>query len=128
MKPALVLLVGCVLLAAAVAGIDSLSDQTQTRPDDVDTSRASSIVFQIRTQAYDGTAAEAAAAQWHVCAGTIGGDLREPGVEQVDDEHFRVTVVPAVGMYGQRRLVGCLNDAAVDRVSSSFVSIDDVAA
>lgn len=128
MKAALVLAAAVVVAAVAVVGVSELSDRTQTRADEVDHSRASTIVFRIRVGAYDGTLAEAAAAQWGVCAGTIGGEVREPGVEQLDDERFRVTVVPAVGKYGERRLVGCLNDAAVDRVMSSFVSMDNVPA
>jgi hypothetical protein len=128
MKPALVVLAITGVLVAAIVGIDQLSDLTQTRADHVDESLASEIVFEIHTQAYDGTVAEAAAAQWQVCAGTIGGEVREPGLEQLDDTSFRVTVLPAVGTNGQRRLVGCLDDAVVDRVISSFVSMEDVPA
>jgi hypothetical protein len=111
-----------------VVGIDQLSDLTQTRPDLVDHSVASVIVFEVRTHAYDGTTAEAADAQWGVCAGTIGGQVRGPGLEQLDESHFRVTVTPAIGPRGQQRLTGCLNDAAVDRVIASFVSIETVPA
>jgi hypothetical protein len=128
MKVVVALAVALAAVVVAVVGIDELSDQTQTRADEVDYSRASTVVFDIRVQSYDGTPAEAAAAQWNVCAGTIGGEVREPGVEQLDEHRFRVTVVPAVGKYGERRLVGCLDDAVVDRVMSSFVSMDNVPA
>ena len=111
-----------------MVGIDELSDLTQTRPDKVDYSLASVIVFEVRTHSYDGTTAEAAAAHWGVCAGTIGGEVKEPGLEQLDDERFRVTVVPAIGPRGQQRLTGCLNDADVDRVVGSFVSVETVPA
>jgi hypothetical protein len=111
-----------------VVGIDELSDLTQTRPDKVDDSLASIIVFEIHTHAYDGTTAEAAAAHWGVCAGTIGGEVRGPGVEPLDDERFRVTVQPAIGPRGQQRLTGCLDDAAVDRVTGSFISHEIVPA
>lgn len=116
--------VGMLLLV----GIDELSDLTQTRPDPVDETRASVVVFEVKTQSYDGTDAEAAAAHWSVCAGTVGGEVQEPGIEQIDDTHFRVTVAPAIGPRGLQRLRGCLDDAAVDRVTGSFVSIADVPA
>ena len=128
MKPALVVVAIAVVLAAVTVGVDQLSDLTQTRADHVDESLASEVVFDIRTQAYDGTIVEAAEAQWAVCAGTIGGEVRDPGLEHIDDQRFRVTVFPAVGTNGERRLIGCLDDAAVDRVLSSFVSIEDIPA
>ena len=56
-------------------GVDELSDLTQTRPDPVDPSRSSIIVFTVDTQAYDGTVAEAAAAQWG-CAPAPSGVRR----------------------------------------------------
>ena len=46
----------------------------------------------------------------------------------IDDTHFRVTVAPAIGPRGLQRLRGCLDDAVVDRVTGSFVSIADVPA
>jgi hypothetical protein len=128
MKLALIVVAIAAVLGATTVGIDQLSDLTQTRADHVDESLASEIVFEVHTQAYDGAVIEAAAAQWQVCAGTIGGEVREPGLEQLDETRFRVTVVPAVGTNGKRRLVGCLDDAVVDRVISSFVSMEDVPA
>jgi hypothetical protein len=82
------LLVLAVAIAALVVpiGIAELSDLTQTRPDPVDDSLSSIVVFDVRTQSYDGTTAEAAAAQWGVCAGTIGGDVPGGHVEQVSSE------------------------------------------
>ena len=128
MKRALLILVVAVAAMLLVGGLDELADLTQTRPDRVDDTRSSVVVFDVRTRAYDGPTVEAAAAQWGVCAGTIGSEVTDPGLEQLDDTHFRVTVNPAVGPRGTQRLRGCLNDAAVDRVLSSVVSIDEIPA
>jgi hypothetical protein len=111
-----------------LVGLDELSDLTQTRADPVDETRASVVVFAIETQSYDGTEAEAAAAQWGVCAGTVGGEVNDQRIEQISGERFRVIVTPAIGPRGEQRLRGCLDDAAVDRVRSSFVSIAEVPA
>jgi hypothetical protein len=128
MKRTLLLVGLAVVGMLLLVGIDELSDLTQTRPDPVDEALASVVVFEVKTQSYDGTDAEAAAAQWGVCAGTVGGETREPGIEQLDDTHFRVTVAPAIGPRGLQRLRGCLDDATVDRVTGSFVSIAEVPA
>jgi hypothetical protein len=128
MKKLLAVLATAVVLVLGTIGVDELSDLTQTRPDPVDPSRSSIVVFTVDTQAYDGTVAEAAAAQWGVCAGTVGGETSASAPDPLADGHFQVTVTPAIGPRGEQRLRGCLNDAAVDRVMSSFVSIANVPA
>jgi hypothetical protein len=134
MRRLLLVMAGAVVAVALPIGISELSDLTQTRADPVDTSRSSIVVFDVRTQSFDGTVAEAATAQWWVCAGTVGGDVPDGRIEQVshDEERaegrYRVVVTPAIGPRGEQRLRGCLDDAAVDRVLSSFVSIEDVPA
>jgi hypothetical protein len=128
MKKLLVVLAAAVVLVLGAIGVDELSDLTQTRPDPVDPSRSSIVVFDVDTQAYDGTVEEAAAAQWGVCAGTVGGESHAPAPDALADGRFQVTVTPAIGPRGEQRLRGCLDDAAVDRVMSSFVSITNVPA
>lgn len=125
----LVAAAGLVVLALlSVPAVDALGDLTQTRPDPVDRSRASVLVFDVRTHAYDGPLDEAAAAVWGVCAGTVGGEVHGRRIDQVAEARFQVLVAPAIGPRGTQRMRGCLNDAVVDRVHSSFVSIDEVAA
>ena len=68
-----------------------------------------------------GEPAAAAVALWAVCAATVPGEVsatptagRRPG---------EVTVAPAIGEHGRRRLVGCLEDVTLDRVVGHVVSV-----
>jgi hypothetical protein len=122
MRRALVILGVSITAVLLVAGLDVLSDLTQTRPDAVDHTIATEVSFEVETQAYDGTEAEAAEAQWAACAGTVGGTTTPSGVELVDGRRFRVIVEPAIGPRGKQRLAGCLTDAVVDRVRTGSVA------
>jgi hypothetical protein len=48
-------------------------------------------------------------------------------VAEVDD-HFSVTVSPAFGENGRKRLTGCIEDATVDRVMGHVVTLSHAAA
>ena len=43
-------------------------------------------------------------------------------------DHFSVTVSPAFGENGRKRLTGCLEDATVDRVMGHVVGLSHAAA
>jgi hypothetical protein len=52
--------------------------------------------------------------------------LADPGVVQVADGRFRLTIEPEVGEHSWRRLQGCLEDATLDRVKGHVVSKTDI--
>jgi hypothetical protein len=128
MKRALVILSVCLTAVLLVVGLDELSDLTQTRPDRVDDTIATVVEIEVQAQNYDGPLLEAARAQWAACEGTVGGETREPGLEEVADGRYRAMIVPAIGPRGRQRLEGCLADAVVDRVLSRPVSFETVPA
>lgn len=109
-----------VLLAATVLGIIGLADLTQNRPDEIVDGSTTTIEFDVATRRYDGAELIAAQSLWAVCHSTVGGE-KSAVVE--DGDHFSVTVSPAFGENGTKRLTGCLADATVDRVMGHVVSL-----
>lgn len=113
--------IGLVLLGAvAVVG---LAGATQNRPDSVEPGSASTVVFEVQGREFFG-GTEPGVTLWAACQGSIESEALSVG--QVDDETYRVDVQPALGENAERRLVGCLEDATVDRLAGHVVSIEAV--
>ena len=110
-----------VLLAVAIVGIDALADLTQNRPDAVVDGTTTVVAFDVGTRDYNGTDIEAANALWAVCAATVSGTTTAP--REAAAGGFEVTVSPAIGNNGHKRLVGCLEDGTLDRVQGHVASV-----
>ena len=112
-----------VLLAASVVGIDALADLTQNRPDPVVDGSTTVVEFDVGTRDYNGTDAEAAFALWAVCAASVSGDGTGPAEVTGGDGGFTVSITPAIGENGRKRLLGCLQDGTLDRVRGHIHSV-----
>jgi hypothetical protein len=110
--------VAAVLLT--VVGVDALGDLTQNRPDQIDPDSVATVVYDVDVRDYTGGEAAAAQSLWAVCQATIGG---EKSVVTATGDAYSVTVRPAFGENGRKRLTGCLEDATVDRVWGHLVSL-----
>ena len=111
-----------VVLAAVLAGtVVALAEATQSRPDVRPPGSTTVVAFSVDVQRYPRGEAAAAATLWSVCAGSVEGDVSAAPVR--DGRGWRATVTPAVGEHGRRKLVGCLEDATVDRVVGRVLSI-----
>jgi hypothetical protein len=109
------------VLAVAVLctlGALGLAELTQNRPDPVEAGTATVVSFDVDTgdhQRGDGAAAQAL---WAVCSATVGGEVTgvSAPAEGRAEDGYTVTISPAIGENGRKRLVGCLEDATLDRV------------
>jgi hypothetical protein len=116
------------VLAVAVMGtigIVGLAELTQNRPDPVEAGSATVLTFDVDTRDYQRGEGAAAQALWAVCSATVGGDVSgvpAPAEGGVDDG-YTVTISPAIGENGRKRLSGCLEDATLDRVMGHVQSI-----
>ncbi len=114
-----------VLVALAVvtiaAGVDSLADLTQDRPDRVLPGTRSEIVLDIDSRERGGSALRSAQGLWGACQGTVRNRTVEPGPVEVSEGRFRVFTAPAIGEHSWRRLQGCLEDTTLDRVKAHVV-------
>jgi hypothetical protein len=110
-----------VLVVMSVIGVGSLADLTQNRPDPVVDGSSTDITFDVGTRDYNGTDLDAAHALWAVCAATVSGETTGPTATAGGD--FTVSVSPAIGTNGRKRLLGCLQDGTLDRVQGHVESV-----
>jgi hypothetical protein len=116
------------VLAVAVMGIlgvIGLAELTQNRPDPVEAGTATVVTFDVATRDYQRGDGAAAQALWAVCSATVGGEvtgLTSPA-EATADAGYTVSISPAIGENGRKRLVGCLEDATLDRVMGHVESM-----
>ncbi|HZM38938.1 MAG TPA: hypothetical protein VFB94_07470 [Acidimicrobiales bacterium] len=105
---------GVIALAGLTAlGIVGLAELTQNRPDPTVEDSTTIVSFDVATRDYRGGEETAAQALWAVCSATVDGEVTAPAFT---GEDFRVTISPAIGDNGRKRLVGCLEDGTLDRV------------
>ena len=107
------------LLATAVA-LFALAEATQNRPDEVRLGSRTTVSFTVSTREVERGEPAAVAALWAVCAGTVPGEI---STAEPNGAGWQVTIEPAIGEHGERRLVGCLEDVTVDRVIGRVLSI-----
>jgi hypothetical protein len=110
-----------VLGVVAVIGVSSLADLTQNRPDPVVDGSSTVLTFDVGTRDYNGTDTEAAQALWAVCAATVSGATTGPTA--LANGHYSVSISPAIGTNGDKRLRGCLQDGTLDRVQGHVTSV-----
>jgi len=115
-----------VLVYAAVAlaigfGVRLMADATQNRPDEVAADSTSTVEYTVSTRDFQRGEPAAAETLWAICSATVPGDV-SPRPERVGD-HWLVTISPALGEHGSKRLLGCLEDITVDRVLGDVVAV-----
>lgn len=114
-----------VLLVVGAISVGELGDLTQTRPDHVDPESRSEIVLEVDTRNYHQPEGDAARNLWAACSGTTGRRLvADPGFVPVGDDEVRFSVEPGLGPHARQRLVGCLEDATIDRVRGDVESVE----
>ena len=117
MKRALAVVLGAALLFGAIV---LMMEATQNRPDEVRAGTVTTVTFDVSTREVQRGEPAAANALWAVCAGTVAGAVSTP--VQVDGA-WQVTIEPAIGEHGERRLVGCLEDVTIDRVIGRVLAV-----
>ena len=106
-------LAGLALAALTALGRVGLAELTQNRPDPAVAGSTTVVAFDVATRDYRGGDETAAQALWAVCSATVDGEITAPAPAGGD---FEVTISPAIGENGRKRLVGCLEDGTLDRV------------
>ena len=98
------------LAVATVVGIGVLMNATQNRPDDPPPGSSSMLAFTVSTRDFPGGEQTAARTLMAVCAATVSDAIiTVPALaSEADDDAWRVTIKPALGEHGRKRLEGCL--------------------
>jgi hypothetical protein len=124
MKRALLVLA---LVVGGVASVDQLGDLTQSRPDRVVPGSRSEVVVEVRAKDYRLGVDQGARNLVAACAGTSGHNVVDQrSLEVAGDGTVRFSVEPALGTHNRRKLVGCLEDATIDRLVGDVVSVETV--
>jgi hypothetical protein len=99
-------------------GIDELADATQTRPDTVRAGVHTVVELELHGELAEAAPARVAASLWHTCEGSLRHDTPPPVVTELGGARVQLALPVAIGTHAFRRLHGCLEDAAVDRVQA----------
>jgi len=119
--PARVALMTLAVFGGAL-GVDELADATQTRPDRVRAGVHTVVELELHGELAQAAPARVAATLWHTCKGTLQhGDVPEPVVTDLGGARVQLALPFDLGAHASRRLHGCLEDAAVDRVQAGVM-------
>ncbi|HZA77259.1 MAG TPA: hypothetical protein VE623_12835 [Acidimicrobiales bacterium] len=122
------LLLVVVLVVAGAASVDQLGDLTQSRPDRVVPGSRSELVVEVRSKDYRLGVDQGARNLVAACAGTSGHNVvDQQSLDVSGGGTVRFSVEPALGTHNRRKLVGCLEDATIDRLVGDVVSVETVA-
>jgi hypothetical protein len=100
--------------ALGALGIFGLLQVTKNRPDRIVPGSRSEIVLSVATKP-PLTERQGAASLWAVCL-LRAHQYRLVGQHENQDDETVYVVEPALGEHAQRRVVGCLEDATIERV------------
>jgi hypothetical protein len=109
-----------VIVAIAVAGALGLLELTENRPDPIVPGSTSEIVLDVATKPPI-TERQGAAGLWAVCL-LRAHQHRLVGQRKTRDDVVYV-IKPALGEHSRRRVVGCLEDATIERVLGHVTAV-----
>ncbi|MDT0318267.1 hypothetical protein [Streptomyces millisiae] len=121
------------LLLVALAGLglfEALAELTETRPPERGAETATSVLFRVEGNGVDGDRVALAARQlWERCRDSTAVPLERAGLAALgDDGLFAATTYPSLSDHDTHRLLGCLEDASVDRVRLRIVGDGSIGA
>jgi hypothetical protein len=125
--PAAGMLLPLAAVVAAVAllygGIDWLGDAIQSRPE----RRAEGVTTRIEVQLHGERSSarpeQTAGALWGTCSTVLRGDVAHAAIAPLGGGRIELLVPADIGPRAQERIRGCLEDAVVDRVQATVVSL-----
>lgn len=119
---------GLAASVGATALIDLVADGIQTRPDTIEAELQTTVEVQLRGATADRYTERSAAHLWGTCSHVLYGRGVGTVIEVLDTGRVAFVIPSDIGPHGRQRLRGCLEDAVVDRVQASVVSIGRTAA
>ncbi|RMI42736.1 hypothetical protein [Streptomyces triticirhizae] len=108
-----------------------LAELTETRPPERGTETATSVLFTVTAKNVPDERADLAAHQlWERCRDATAIPLSQAGMATLDTRLYAATVHPSLSDHDRHRLIGCLQDAGLDRVQltvlgTGAISSDD---
>jgi hypothetical protein len=109
-------------------GIGELADATQSRPHHPRAGMHTLIEVQLHGQLAAAIPERVVTSLWQSCVGPLRRGLPDPVVTALDGSRFRLEVPADLGASTSRRIHGCLEDAALDRVQAGVVKLSSAPA
>lgn len=113
---------GVVAVALLAAGIDELSDATQSRADVPRPGVQTVIELELHGELAGELPTRVATSLWHSCVGSLRQHMPDPAVTDLGRGRLQLVVPVDVGAHTVRKLHGCLEDAALDRVQAAVIT------
>jgi hypothetical protein len=113
-----------VVTAAAFGGIDWLGDAIQTRPEVREEGVVTRIELEMRGSRSTSRPEQAAAILWGTCSHVLRGEIGQETIRALGGGRMELLVPAHVTPRAEERVRGCLEDAVVDRVQASVVSVE----
>ena len=110
------------VLSAGAMGADVLSDATQNRPDPFQPGMETDVTIRLVGSLGDPEAW--AHYLWGACAPVIARKSQGAEILHLADRDFRIDIPTAIGVYSERRLRGCLEDATVDHLQAQVLAVE----
>lgn len=115
-----------VVALMAVKGIDVLGDLTQSRPDVIHKGTESSLIVEMSTRNGRTVPLDAAHALWGACRYSSYASLSDEGIRPLRGNWVMLTVEPSLGVNGEKKLRGCIEDALLSGIQARVVGITDL--
>ncbi|GAB2930860.1 hypothetical protein [Streptomyces mayteni] len=122
--------VGWLLAGLACVGLfEGLAELTETDPPERGAAAATSVLFEIEANGVDDGRVTLAARQlWERCRDATAVPLERAGLTDLEGGLFAATAHPSLSEHDVHRLLGCLEDASVDRVQLRIVGTGSIEA
>jgi hypothetical protein len=117
------LLVGVVLVAAVLAGVDAISDATQVRPETLVPGSTTEIVLEVKTRNPDIAPAAVLPTLLEQCRSRLHRPQFRIEAVPLAPNQFLVTASPALGRSSLRKMQGCFRDLVTDYALASIESV-----
>ncbi|MGH9084678.1 MAG: hypothetical protein ACRDYW_04445 [Acidimicrobiales bacterium] len=113
-----------VVAALAVGGIDWLGDAIQTRPETRREGVSTRIEIELRGSRSVARPEQSAAILWGTCSHVLHGSVGPATISSLGGGRMELVVPTDIGPRAEERVRGCLEDAVVDRVQASVLTLE----
>jgi hypothetical protein len=113
-----------VVAGLAVGGIDWLGDAIQTRPEPRREGVSTRIEVELRGSRSAARPEQSAAILWGTCSHVLHGSVGPASIRALGGGRMELVVPADIGPRAEERVRGCLEDAVVDRVQASVVTLE----
>jgi hypothetical protein len=126
--PVLLGAVAVVSVLVSLLAVEGLRQLTQTRPDEITSMGATTIVIGIEQRRTEDPETVIASALWGVCRSRLPGGITVLSVATTGPGEASITIDRALGRTGRTRIVGCLEDHTMDLVRADVREVTVVPA